>query len=292
MKFTDILSEYNIPIAPEGHHHCRSGWVQIDCPFCGKDSHKWHLGYSIEGGYFNCWCCGGHSVVNTIMEITGLPYNQVKKTLGNLEIEHFEKVKPTGKLVLPKGIVPLHYMPAHIKYLQSRGFDWQEIERIWQIQAIPLAHRLSWRIFIPIIYHSEMVSWTTRSISLNERITRYISTKENEESIPHHSLLYGEDFARHAIIVVEGCLDAWRIGPGAVGTFGTGYSLEQLERMARYPTRAICFDNEKEAQKRAKQLSNDLSAFPGDTYNVILDKKDAAEETKENIKKLRKEILE
>lgn len=292
MKFKDILSEHNIPTAPEGHHHARTGWIQIDCPFCGKDSHKWHMGYSINGNYLNCWRCGGHSVINTIIEITGLPFRHVKTILDYLEKPQFEKVKPSGELIIPKGVEPLHYMPAHKQYLRSRGFDWEEITRLWQIQGITIASKLSWRIFIPIIYRSEMVSWTTRSISENEKITRYISAGENEESIPHHNLLYGEDFARHAIIVVEGCLDVWRIGPGAVGTFGSGYSSEQLERMLKYPTRAICFDNEKEAQKRARKLSDDLSAFPGDTYNIRLKCKDPAEETETNIRQLRKDILE
>jgi DNA primase len=135
------------------------------------------------------------------------------------------------------------------------------------------------------------VSWTTRSISYSDRVTRYVSAALDEEKIFHKELLYGEDFARHAVIVNEGILDAWRIGPGAVATFGSGYSQEQLERIAKYPTRAICFDNEPEAQKRARKLSNDLSALPGETYNVLLDKKDAADESKENIKRLRQEIL-
>jgi len=290
MKFKDILQEYNIPIAPAGHHHAREGWIQIDCPYCGRDSQGWHMGYSIEGNFVNCWRCGSHRLINTVMEITGLSYREVKKLLDDLETEHFEREKPLGKLVLPTGIKDLH--SAHKKYLYNRGFKWRKLVHVWKIFGIGIAPRLSWRIFIPIHYHGEVVSWTTRSISNNLKIVRYISAGENEEAMPHKELLYGEDFARHAVIVVEGIFDVWRIGPGAVATFGSGYSQEQLERIAKYPTRAICFDNEPEAQRRAKKLVNDLSVFPGETYNVILDMKDAAEESSKNIKRLRKEILE
>jgi len=290
MKFKDILQEYNIPIAPAGHHHAREGWIQIDCPYCGRDSQGWHMGYSIEGNFVNCWRCGSHRLINTVVEITGLSYREVKKLLDDLETEHFEREKPLGKLVLPTGIKDLH--SAHKKYLYNRGFKWRKLVHVWKIFGIGIAPRLSWRIFIPIHYHGEVVSWTTRSISNNLKIVRYISAGENEEAMPHKELLYGEDFARHAVIVVEGIFDVWRIGPGAVATFGSGYSQEQLERIAKYPTRAICFDSEPEAQKRARKLVNDLSVFPGETYNVILDMKDAAEESKENIKRLRKEILE
>lgn len=290
MNFKEILQEYNVPIGSASHYHVREGWIQFDCPYCSLDTQGWYMGYSIEGNFLNCWRCGKHPLVNTVALLTKLSYNEAKKLLDNLETESFEKPKPSGKLVIPAGVKKLH--SAHIQYLYDRGFDWRKIKHLWKIQGIGIASRLSWRIWIPIHYHGEVVSWTTRSISDNPVITRYISAGENEESIPHKELLYGEDFARHAIIVNEGIFDAWKIGPGAVSTFGSGYSSKQLERIAKYPVRAICFDNEPEAQKRARTLADDLSVFSGETYNVVLDKKDAAEESDKNIERLRKEILE
>ena len=288
MKFQYILSEYNIPIAPEGHHHARPGWIQFDCVFCSKDSQKWRMGYSIDNNFVSCWVCGGHNLITTLMEITGKRYHQIKQMLDGLDIPKIKREKPKGKLIMPSGIK--HLSSAHKKYLHSRGFNWREIQRTWQIKGMDITNKLQWRIFIPIIYHSQIVSWTTRSIL--ESRCRYISASEEEESMPHHELLYGEDFARDAIIVTEGVFDVWKIGVGAVCTFGSGYSQKQIERIIKYPIRAICFDSEPEAQKRAGKLLNDLSVFPGNTFSVILDAKDAAEETQENIKWLRKEILE
>ena len=290
MNFQNILSEYNIPIAPEGHHHARPNWIQFDCPFCSKDSQKWRMGYSIDSHFCNCWICGSHNVITTLMEITGGQYYQIKQILDSLDIPKVKREKPKGKLILPKGIKKLR--SAHIRYLRSRGFTWRELGQLWKIQGIGVASKLQWRIFIPIIYQSQIVSWTTRSVLNNKHITRYISASEKEESMPHHELLYGEDFARGAVIVTEGVFDVWRIGVGAVCTFSTGYSQKQIERIVEYPIRAICFDNEPEAQKRARKLVNDLSVFPGDTFNVVLDAKDAADESGKNIKRLRKEILE
>ena len=249
------------------------------------------MGYSIEDKYTNCWRCGSHSLINTLIEITGEPYHKIKKLLGDLETNYFEKKeKIKGTLVLPSKIKPLH--SAHKKYLHNRKFKWREIERVWKIRGIGIAPRLQWRIWIPIYYHGEIVSWTTRSISHNPNITRYINAGENEELLPHKELLYGEDFARHAIIVVEGIFDVWKIGQGAVCTFSTGYSQEQVERIVKYPIRAICFDREPEAQRRARKLVDDLSVFPGETYNIILDSADPGEATNKEIKRIRKEILE
>lgn len=289
MKFKDLLSEYNIPIGSTGERHVRSGWIQFDCPYCSLDTQGWYMGYSIEGNFLNCWRCGFHPLIKTLMLLTGLSYEKIKDKLDDLETEYFKTKKAIGILVIPKGIKQLH--SAHKKYLLNRKFDWKKIEQVWSIKGIAIASRLSWRIWIPIHYHGKIVSWTTRSISDNFN-NRYISAGLNEESIPHKELLYGEDFVRHAIIINEGPMDTWRIGPGAVSTFGLGFSRKQVEKIAKYPIRAICFDNEPGAQRKAKILINDLSVFPGETFNVILDAKDAAEESAENIKRLRREILE
>ena len=138
-----------------------------------------------------------------------------------------------------------------------------------------------------------MVSWTTRTISSDESITRYVSASPQEESISHKSILYGEDLARQVIVIVEGPVDAWAIGPGAVATLGIVYSTAQINRMIRFPVRYILFDSEIEAQKRAKKLSNSLSCFPGTTAIITLDSgKDAAEADADEIKKLRKEVFQ
>jgi hypothetical protein len=288
MNFRDILSEYNIATGPMSHYHVREGWIQFDCPYCSPDSQGWYMGYSIEGRFLNCWRCGNKPLFPTLRLMTGLSEREVKNLLGDFRPEHIERRKPKGKLILPQGIGDLQ--AAHKKYIKKRGFDYRELQQLWKIQAIGLANKLSWRIFIPIHYHGEIVSWTTRSIS-DKILARYVSAGVDEEAMPHKELLYGEDFARHAVIVQEGIFDVWRIGPGAVATFGVNYSEKQVERIAKYPTRAICFDNEFEAQRRARKLADDLSVFPGETFNVVLDAKDADDESTENIERLRKEIL-
>lgn len=131
MTFKEILSEYNIPTGPAGHYHVREGWIQIDCPYCSLDTQGWYMGYSIEGNFVNCWRCGSHRLINTVIELTKLSYREVEKLLDKLESQHFEKKKPLGKLVIPTGIKKLQ--PAHIRYLQGRGFDYKEIERVWKI---------------------------------------------------------------------------------------------------------------------------------------------------------------
>ncbi len=286
MKFAEILTKYNIESKTEGSH-CRPGWLQINCPFCKSD--KFHMGYSLTDKYLNCWRCGFHSVVSTLVELTGLSFPKCKQLFNDLEIVYDKTEKPKGKLILPKGLTKLK--DTHRLYLRNRNFDPKELQGIWKIQGICISNWLSWRIFIPIIYRGKTVSWTTRSISDRKGITRYISAPTEMESIPHKTLLYGEDYCTDTIIIHEGPTDVWRIGPGATATLGLSYTQAQVNRMVNYPTRVVCFDNEKEAQKRASKLCDDLEVYPGETFNVVLSGKDPASSPIKEIEELRRRFL-
>lgn len=187
---------------------------------------------------------------------------------------------------MPK-TVPL--LPIHKEYLEKRGFNSAELKRLWRLKSIGLASKLAWRIFIPIHFNNETVSWTTRKIGDNG--ARYISAKSTEEIVSAKTLLYGEDYIQQSLIVCEGPTDAWRIGPGAVATMGISYTKEQVSRISKYPQRVICFDSELEAQKRARKLCNDLESFPGKTLNVVLDSKDPGSASYEEIQELRAKFL-
>jgi 5S rRNA maturation endonuclease (ribonuclease M5) len=289
MAFLDIINDLGLPIAPEGHRHARPGWLQIDCPWCGKNSQVFHLGYSLTGNYANCWKCGPKRVVDIVMELSGLRYPEARKLLGDFTPE-LQQIKRTGHLQLPKGIRKMAGPHRHyLKY--KRGLNPERMERIWGLRGICFDIRLPWRIFIPIHLGGNVVSWTTRAAS-DYTMRRYISADLEEEDVHHKDLLYGEDYARHAIIICEGPGDVWNIGPGAVATFGTSYTRSQIDRMSRYPTRVVCFDSDKAGQKRAKELVSILSVFDGDTYNAVLDAKDPGSASKAEIAELRSRFLE
>jgi DNA primase len=187
------------------------------------------------------------------------------------------------QLVLPIGIVDMQ--TAHIKYLRSRGFNPQKIKKLWGVQGFCVHKDLSWRLFIPIEYKGEVVSWTTRSLGENRR---YISASEYQERIPHKELLYGEHYVRNSVVVLEGITDVWKVGPGAVALFGTGFKRSQVLKISKYPKRVICFDSEKKAQEKAEELACMLQSFPGETIVVQLQTgKDPCSASDKEVKQLR-----
>ncbi len=293
MKFTDILQRFNIPYRSDGsHEHCRPGWLQIDCPQCSRGWQHFRLGYNLQFRYFSCWHCGGIPLLPTLIELTGLDYRQVKELAGDIpRDQEAEPPRAAGKLILPRGIGPL--LAPHKRYLQSRGLDPDEAGRLWNVQGIGLeGGRLAWRLFLPIVYRGEVVSWTTRKITEEGEGLRYYGCPVEQAKMDKRELLYGHDLVQHSVIVNEGPLDAVRIGPGAVATLGTGYSRQQLEKLAPYPVRVVVFDNEPSAQKRARKLCDQLSVFRGQTHNVRLESaKDAAAASEEEIQELRRRFL-
>lgn len=288
--FEDILRDYRIESRREGqHHHAVYGWIQFDCPHCSPKSGRFRMGYNIARRNLNCWVCGPHGLVDTVSLLTGEPVKRVLSLLGDLAHPvHEERPQRRGTLKLPRGRVPL--LPQHRRYLEKRGFDPDEIVQLWGVEGIGVDTRYGWRLFIPAHLDDEVVSWTTRSIC-DTNSARYKSAPHEMESVSLKQILYGEQYCRHAIIVNEGPLDAWAIGPGAVATCGVSFTREQVYRMTRYTVRVIVFDKENQAQKRAKTLVEQLSIFPGETYNVVLSGKDASRSPKRELAELRRRFL-
>lgn len=264
-----ILENHNVRYETAGHEHVRQGWIGLDCPWC-RESGRFHLGVNLERGYANCWQCGPHRLVDVLVELTGEPRSvclELLEAAGTAPRAAVEARRTGGRLIMPKGVEALS--GPHRRYLRGRGFDPDELARLWGLKGIGLAARLSWRLWIPIHLQGETVSWTTRTIGENQK--RYVSASAAEEKVPAKSVLYGLDYVRHAAVICEGPTDVWRFGPGAVATLGLGYSRAQLLAMSRIPVRVVCFDMERAAQRRAHGLTDTLSAFAGETYAVELE---------------------
>jgi hypothetical protein len=282
----DLLQKYNIPYREAGqHHHVSQGWVGIDCPWCSPGSEHFRLGWNLTGGYLSCWACGYVHPTRTLMTLAGITHSQATEYLVNVLCEkQYQDDKPRGILKLPQNCSPLG-TPQRC-YLRGRGFNPDELESQWALLGTSNGSNYPWRIVIPIIRHAQIVSWTARACS-DDNPKRYITARHDEESFPAKHWLYGLDHVRHAVIVCEGPTDVWRVGPGAVCTFGLSYSREQVLLLSKIPKRVIVFDSEPAAQRKAKRLVNDLVPFPGHTHLIELDSKDPGSARPDEICKLR-----
>lgn len=257
MNIETLLSDAGIGFRRGGeHHHVKQGWLGIDCPWCGTTG-KYHLGISLRGWpNGNCWRCGPHRASEIFgklgISLRGVDFDSGPRT-----------ARQTGDYRRPAGVMP-GLAKQHRVYLRRRGFDPDELVRLWDLGSIGIAARLSWRIFVPVWFGGQQVSWTTRSISKDQR--RYMSARPEEESVPIKETLYGWDYVRQAVVVCEGPTDVWRIGPGAVATYGLAYSRQQINLLASVPYRLIAFDDEPAGHKAALALAEQLGYNDGETY--------------------------
>ena len=288
MTLVELLRERNVPFCLAGeHHHVTSpDWVGVDCPYCSPGWSKFRMGITHSCRTASCWTCGRHPPIKAIAELTGLRPSEVFDKLGvdaQSYKSHTEKIQ--GKLVIPEGLAPL--LPIHKEYLEGRGFDPNEIEETWGIKGTGIHGSLPWRLWIPIYLGYDLVSWTTRS--LIDEGKRYINASAEEEKVSAKSIIYGEHLCGRSIIIVEGPMDVWRIGPGTGSTNGIKWTEDQALRIAKFARRMIVFDNEPEAQRQARKLAARIESFPGQTLVAEIETgKDPGDCSKKELKELRK----
>jgi hypothetical protein len=287
MTIQEALNELGVELIEAGqHHHARPGWINIDCPWCGKGSHRFHLGYNLHLKYFNCWKCGGKRITDVFTNL-GLPYEKAKEISSAIVTlpGSFKRERSRLSLKEPPGIGPMQ--AQHRRYLESRDLDPDRIARVWEVGGIGITHRFKWRLYIPVVYRARRVSWTTRSLAATAQM-RYKSANASEEVIGIKEVVYGLDFCHHSVVIVEGPVDAWKVGPGAGALFGTAYTTAQINKLITIPNRYVCFDSSDAAQREAKKLCEQLACFPGRTENILLDAKDPGEASEKELKLLRK----
>lgn len=274
--FESMCRDEGIEVATEGHKHCRPGWLQVPCPFCSGNE-GFHLGYNIRTGHFNCWRCGWHPAELVVAEILHCGRLEASTRIGEYRV-HVDKNENKAPVhakdcLLPAGWLPLRQCKKHQRYLERRGFkDPLALAETWSLVGTERLGPLPWRLVAPVILNGQLVSYQTRDITGAASVP-YKACAEEKEAIHHKHLLYGEELVpADRIVIVEGIVDAWKLGPGAVSTFGIGYSIQQVKRLARFKHKVILYDSDPkgEGQTAARKLASTLMGLAGTVEVVTL----------------------
>ena len=287
MSIESLLNRRGISWKAAGQHkNVRSGFIGIDCPQCGRYSGHYHLGISLRSLGASCWRCGRMSAWKALQQL-GVPPDEIKELFDN-RIVLPQQINPRGELKPPRDVGPLR--APHINHLKGRRIS-RAAADLWRLGGIGrLGGNLSWRLYVPIFWKGDQVSWTTRSTT--DEGMRWIAAKPEEERLSSAEILYGWDHVRDAAILVEGPGDCWRGGAGFCCALGLKLSNRQLELLASVPRRGICLDREPAAQKKALQFAEQLSSLPGETIICELEHgSDPGDAPNSELEELRKEIL-
>lgn len=130
----------------------------------------------------------------------------------------------------------------HKRYLEGRLFDPGALERLWGLQGTGPIGQYKFRVIAPVLQGGVLVSYQGRDITGRQEL-RYKACEEKDEVIHHKHILYGSDLVQDRVVVVEGITDAWRLGPGAVATFGCRYTAPQREALAQFREVFVMYDS-------------------------------------------------
>ena len=281
---TRFFTDHRIPYYTEGFKQCKQGWIQIDCPFCTGNPGP-HLGWNTRDAFFHCWRCGFKKNIEAIQGLTlctpsqakaiAREYREMPGESPQIDQRPEIRVARRAEINLPSGTGPLN--SAHRRYLTSRDFDPDELVSEWKIAGTGPVGDYKLRIIIPIYYEGKLVTYQGRAISKRSQL-RYKACPKEDEARNIKTCLYGYDDAKeHAVAIVEGVTDAWRLGKGAVATFGITYTIAQLMLLKKFRRRFIVFDStDPQASEQACKLSHDLCQLPGETMIVEIDEPDPA----------------
>ena len=256
-----FIEDFNIPTDNTGKN-TQPGWININCPICDDDSN--HGGFNIKKGYYNCWKCDWSPLENVVAALLSIPNNKARliieeyKSSPRFQLVEKEKVYKNTKLELPFGSGPLK--EKHKTYLKRRNFDPEKLEILFNLKGTNHLGDYNFRIIAPIYYQNKLVSYQGRDITGKSKI-RYKACKLSEEIINHKNIFYNIDSIDKKCIIVEGITDVWRLGPGAVCTFGIKFTMEQVKLLKGYKEVFIFFDSDPQARKQAQKLAGYCDPF-------------------------------
>ena len=299
MNFEKLFTDYKI----EYSTRVNRGWVNVECPFCYSSTHQKHLGFNPFGDYCHCWKCGGKNIRATLSRLLSIPSNYVDDVMRdyrgrNIQLNNLnKKSKAIHRLELPTDT----FLPIERKYLKGRNFNPKHLHDKYKIVGGGITGKWKYRIIIPLILNGKIVSWTARSILSKERLSeldipRYKNLSIEESIINPKETWYNLDNCYgDSVVILEGCFDVIRFGDNSICSLGTSVTQEQIRVIqSRFKKVYILFDNEKEAQEKARKLGLNLSSV-GLEVEIIdafgdFGKNDMAELTEKEVEKIKKFI--
>jgi len=288
--FQRYCNDHGIPTVTTGKHS-RPGWVQIECPFCsGNTGH--HLGFKIASSdWLCCWRCGGKSVFQFV-EKTGRVaskrdvFTKIEEYTGGVIIRS-KPIKRRAKVIrtpveLPYSCGPLK--KSHKQYLRSRGLDPAFLAEHYNVMGTGPLGEYKRRIIAPVYHKGRMVSYQGRDVTGKSPLPYKACAQDNERR-DHKHCLYGlphPDYDNQ-IVIVEGIFDVWKLGFGAMATFGIKFKHAQVKLISKYENAFILYDSgtaskiERQAAEQAERLQISLSLLGCNAEIVELDYGDPGE---------------
>jgi len=234
--------------------------INIQCPFC--DDHSNHCGIFITTLGYHCWRCNRTGTFDFLIAyVTRRPVAECTEEIASFGIsfgrDAVEQIldlldPPTeeqdgdhpDEISLPSFFEPVTLetrFPLLDQYLNRRNIS-RETLMEHQCGICTVGECMN-RLVVPVYFQGELVSY--QAADMTGRSDVKYRTAHNEIN----QFLYRWDQIDPTLgylILVEGVLDAWRVGGNVVATFGTSLTTQQrtLITDAQIPYVLLCWDSD------------------------------------------------
>lgn len=235
----------------------------VNCPKCHERGEsttdkKQKLWINHTKGSFFCYRCQWTGTMTRLVQgLIGTSYlNAIKIVRGSimdsmdflnltLHVEKFEKFEEENEIKeieLPHGYEPIE---GPHPYLKKRGIPWQYAQRHdW---GISVAGYTKDRIIVPTFMNNKLVFWQARAtwepsdVETEDENDIMLKKVLNPKGASARHVLYNYDRAKEyeTIVIVEGFIDAVKVGPNAVATNGKNLHPAQVEFLRRTKAKKI-----------------------------------------------------
>lgn len=279
VDYEAICKQLDIPYWTSGKNNVE-GCLTIHCPCCPEDDPdpSRHGNLNPADGSYSCWRCKGSHPSVVIARAGHISVqaasNLIRKYTTGVVAAKREEVKMANSITLPGSHTPLD---IHRNYLEGRGFDVDELRFYHGIKFTGMMEKwegMNWqfRVIIPVYdRRNNLVSFQGRDVTGKQ--DRYLFPPKEKQVRDCKTLLYGAELCgkKDDLLVVEGVMDAWKLGAGAVCTFGSSVTQEQVLEMSHWRKVFLAFDNEPAAIEHARDVAKQLSSLGTEAFLVNTD---------------------
>lgn len=296
MLLTEYLERKGVRYWEAGSKNVGKGSIGIKCPFCRDHSN--HCSIRLNSGHFKCWVCNEGGSFRKLLVRLGESYSSSREILQRLVFEEFHDDKTitaaTGNLqeLMEDFRSPL--TKEHKTYLAQRNYDADLLQRRYSLFSSSHAGNFRHRLIIPVIMKRKTVGFIGRDVT-GRAALRYKSSPDTHNLIVRRRWLFNIDSVQNGnAILVEGPLDAMRLGDGAIAMFSTAFSNEQILQLAKMRLKNVfvMFDGESPAIQQAYKLAYRLAPFVEHVEVIEMPEgKDPGDMSQDEVRKLKREIL-
>ncbi len=243
------------------------------------------------GKVYNCWVCGGGSLLSLVMELQSVDSEEAEDWLRQfaegdkrLDSEFVADFLDAFQAETEAKSTSLPYFNERVLAQWPRAFEWGEAQGIedfviaeYDVRMAPEMYKASPKapkyanepnyigpaLIVPHYWHGRLVGWQTRWLGDNR--PRWLGKWTNTVDFPREETLYGWDQNNEteAMFVVESPKTVLQLasqGYRAMATFGSNVSDAQMKLLRRYRV-FLAPDNDKAGQEWLERLNRYLKRF-------------------------------